>query len=296
MKPAPFSTSADENDDIEKLASCAFALRRRAGGSSSRAARWVASRFSPPRRAATAGARRRRSSPGARVQRGFSVGASRAARGHDRAREPGDGAADLPQRDALRGNDQLERRVREDPDGFDDEVRRALAMPDPEDARLRPSEASGVASDDDDVSFLSPPRDASSASSAKGDPNLRTSASSHDRDRAPDHFEATLALAKALRDRGAIRDRAKGARVHARCFDGAAFRAATRAAFFADQRLTTTTKSSDASREETNRDRIDRIVSARCASLLATGTVVRVRAPGPSSVGPSSVGVLESVG
>ena len=153
------------------------------------------------------------------------------------------------------GNDQLERRVREDPDGFDDEVERALAMPDPKDARLRPSEASGVASDDDDVSFLSPPRDASSASSAKGDPNLRTSASSHDRDRAPDHFEATLALAKALRDRGAIRDRAKGARVHARCFDGAAFREATRAAF-ADQRLTTTTKSSGASREETNRDRI----------------------------------------
>ena len=195
------------------------------------------------------------------------------------------------------GNDQLERRVREDPDGFDDEVRRALAMPDPKDARLRPSEASGVASDDDDVSFLSPPRDASSASSAssaKGDPNLRTSASSHDRDRAPDHFEATLALAKALRDRGAIRDRAKGARVHARCFDGAAFREATRAAFFADQRLTTTTKSSDASREETNRDRIDRIVSARCASLLAAGTVVRVRAPGPSSVGPSSVGVSKT--
>jgi glutaredoxin 3 len=35
------------------------------------------------------------------------------------------------------GNDDLERRLREDPDGFDEEVRRALTMPDPKDARLR---------------------------------------------------------------------------------------------------------------------------------------------------------------
>ena len=191
------------------------------------------------------------------------------------------------------GNDQLERRVREDPDGFDEEVRRALAMPDPKDARLRASEpCGGVASDDDDVAFLKPPRDASSsASSANGEPNLFwTSAPSHDRDRAPDHldhFEATLALAKALRDRGAIRDRAKGARVHARCFDGAAFREATRAAFFA--RREATTKSGDADgRLETNRDRIDRIVSARCASLLAAGTVVRVATDRESSVADDS--------
>jgi hypothetical protein len=145
-----------------------------------------------------------------------------------------------------------------------------------------------VASDDDDVAFLLPPRDASSsASSANGEPNLFwTSAPSHDRDRAPDHFEATLALAKALRDRGAIRDRAKGARVHARCFDGAAFREATRAAFFAAE--ATRKKSGDAtpSRDEPT---VDRIVSARCASLLAAGTVVRVATDRESSVAHSKV-------
>jgi hypothetical protein len=103
-----------------------------------------------------------------------------------------------------------------------------------------------------------------------------------------DHFEATLALAKALRDRGAIRDRAKGARVHARCFDGAAFREATRAAFFA-RREVTRKKSGDADgRLETNHDRIDRIVSARCASLLAAGTVVRVATDRESSVADDS--------
>ena len=55
------------------------------------------------------------------------------------------------------GNDDLERRLREDPDGFDEEVRRALVMPDPKDARLRACAfGEGSDDDDDDLSFLSP--------------------------------------------------------------------------------------------------------------------------------------------
>ena len=126
------------------------------------------------------------------------------------------------------GNDDLERRLREDPDGFDEEVRRALAMPDPKDARLRACDAFGEGSDDDDddLSFLSPPRDARLARAKKNAPieTLETKSPC-------DHFEATLSLREALCNRGAIRDVPVGKRVHARCFDGAAFREATRAAF-----------------------------------------------------------------
>ena len=152
------------------------------------------------------------------------------------------------------GNDRLEERLREDPDGFDEEARRVLAMPDPKDARLRPCEPHGVAfeMDDDDVAFLSPP-----ASTKTGDAEDATTAI----DAPPDHFEATLALREALNARGAIRARAVGARVHARCFDGAAFRDATRAAFFFNTPATSSR------------------IGERCASLLAAGTVVRAATP-----------------
>ena len=301
MEPGPVFDSADENDAVEKLTSFAFRTSTTRG------------RFVLPRGAmgritifTSTSCGHCRRAKATLESRGFAY-SEVSLSAHPERREDMTALASrvtVPQiflnETHFGGNDQLERRVREDPDGFDEEVRRALAMPDPKDARLRASEPSGVASDDDDVTFLTPPRDASSASSASsangepnGEPNLRTSAPSHDRDRAPDHFEATLALAKALRDRGAIRDRAKGARVHARCFDGAAFREATRAAFFAAE-ASLPTKSGDASRLETNRDRIDRIVSARCASLLAAGTVVRV-ATDPSSVAVSKVSDDENV-
>ena len=157
------------------------------------------------------------------------------------------------------GNDRLEECILKDPDDFDEEARRALAMPDPKDARLRTCEAFGVAfeKDDDDVAFLSPPANADDASRAKD--------ATTEIDTAPDHFESTLALREALLHRGAIRARASGTRVHARCFDRTAFREATRAAFFssaaADARLSTR-------------------VAERCASLLFAGTVTRVATPG----------------
>ena len=287
LEPGPVFDSADENDAVEKLTSFAFRTSTTRG------------RFVLPRGAmgritifTSTSCGHCRRAKATLESRGFAY-SEVSLSAHPERREDMTALASrvtVPQiflnETHFGGNDQLERRVREDPDGFDEEVRRALAMPDPKDARLRASEPSGVASDDDDVTFLTPPRDASSASSANGEP-------SHDRDRAPDHFEATLALSKALRDRGAIRDRAKGARVHARCFDGAAFREATRAAFFAAE-ASLPTKSGDASRLETNRDRIDRIVSARCASLLAAGTVVRV-ATDPSSVAVSKVSDDENV-
>ena len=280
MEPGPVFDSADENDAVEKLTSFAFRTSTTRG------------RFVLPRGAmgritifTSTSCGHCRRAKATLESRGFAY-SEVSLSAHPERREDMTALASrvtVPQiflnETHFGGNDQLERRVREDPDGFDEEVRRALAMPDPKDARLRASEPSGVASDDDDVTFLTPPRDASSASSAYGE----TSAPSHDRDMtAPDHFEATLALAKALRDRGAIRDRAKGARVHARCFDGAAFREATCAAFFAAEASLPTKSGTHASRLETNRDRIDRIVSARCASLLAAGTVVRV-ATDPSS-------------
>ena len=281
LEPGPVFDSADENDAVEKLTSFAFRTSTTRG------------RFVLPRGAmgritifTSTSCGHCRRAKATLESRGFAY-SEVSLSAHPERREDMTALASrvtVPQiflnETHFGGNDQLERRVREDPDGFDEDVRRALAMPDPKDARLRASEPSGVASDDDDVTFLTPPRDASSASSAYGE----TSAPSHDRDMtAPDHFEATLALAKALRDRGAIRDRAKGARVHARCFDGAAFREATCAAFFAAEASLPTKSGTHASRLETNRDRIDRIVSARCACLLAAGTVVRV-ATDPSSV------------
>ena len=168
------------------------------------------------------------------------------------------------------GNDDLERRLREDPDGFDEEVRRALVMPDPKDARLRAC-AFGEGSDDDDdddLSFLSPPRDARLARAKKYAPieTLETKSPC-------DHFEATLSLREALCNRGAIRDVPVGKRVHARCFDGAAFREATRAAFFSSS---APENLSSAATKEDRRTNDARGVDTRCASLLADGTVVRV--------------------
>lgn len=168
------------------------------------------------------------------------------------------------------GNDDLERRLREDPDGFDEEVRRALAMPDPKDARLRACDAFGEGSDDDDddLSFLSPPRDARLARAKKNAPieTLETKSPC-------DHFEATLSLREALCNRGAIRDVPVGKRVHARCFDGAAFREATRAAFFSSS---APENLSSAATKEDHQTNDARGVDTRCASLLADGTVVRV--------------------
>jgi glutaredoxin 3 len=151
------------------------------------------------------------------------------------------------------GNDDLERRLREDPDGFDEEVRRALTMPDPKDARLRAC-AFGEGSDDDDdddLSFLSPPRDARLGIYADAPSSLGETKSPP-----CDHFEATFFLRQALTARGAIRDVAVGKRVYARCFDGVAFRDATLATFF------TSSASTKGAKKEDVRT-IDAVASAR---------------------------------
>jgi glutaredoxin len=166
------------------------------------------------------------------------------------------------------GNDDLERRLREDPDGFDEEVRRALTMPDPKDARLRAC-AFGEGSDDDDdddLSFLSPPRDARLGIYADAPSSLGETKSPP-----CDHFEATFFLRQALTARGAIRDVAVGKRVYARCFDGVAFRDATLATFFTSSASTKGAKKEDVRTIDAVAS-VDRI----CASLLAHGTVVRV--------------------
>jgi glutaredoxin len=153
----------------------------------------------------------------------------------------------------LGGNDDLEARIKNDPNLFDEEVRAALAREGPIHRSLAMCDESTASNAR--VETANETEDAFLFPRTKTPPSLLEM----------DHVEATCHLADYLNRRNRIRNTPIGLTVHARCFDGVALRDAARDALEAVERSKGAAVTDEAVRRE-------------CARLLTSGTVERVAA------------------